>query len=91
MKMVRIFIKPAGMNWIDIPMAEGVMLPQVWGAATREGAITCNDAVIPIESVLFAATWLASPQPAGQIVPFTTGPGWPREVVKTPEPPKEGV
>ena len=73
MKMIRIFIKPDGRNWVDLSLPNGADCTTAFGMASREGAIVSGDAWVPLGSILFATTFEV-PNAKPSIVPFT--PPW---------------
>ena len=87
---LRIFIKPDGHNWLDLPLVDGGDATSVFSVASREGAIIHPTFFVPMDSVLFTATFQLETQavPKPTIVPFPTKappPVWPG---LTPDPSK---
>jgi hypothetical protein len=89
MRILRVFIKPDNRCWLDIPMPDGVTVPQMMGIIQREQVIVGDDCMIPWSSVSFAATWTTAkemPKPTVVQGPWTNAatPQWPPS-----EPPKD--
>jgi hypothetical protein len=70
--MLRVFIKPDGHLWMDMALADGQNAATVFIAAAREGCIVCPDWWVPMDAVLFTATWQLVDQalPKPTVVPF---------------------
>lgn len=79
--MLRVFIKPDGHLWVDMALADGQHAGTVFSSAAREGHIVCTEWFVPMDAVLFCATWTMTqpqPQPASTVVPFkpSQNPPW---------------
>jgi hypothetical protein len=60
MKILRIFIKPAGVSLCDVPLGDGhPTMAALWDSWKRDGAATHDnpDFIIPWESILYTAVY----------------------------------
>jgi hypothetical protein len=75
--MIRLFIQPDGRNWLDLQLADGQNAATVWGGGIREGWLVCDTFFVPMDSILYAATFTlpASIVPKPTVVPFKSS--WP--------------
>jgi hypothetical protein len=85
--VLRLFIKPAGQAYVDTILAPGQPLQGVLDAWKREGFMWSQNAIVPVESVLYAITIDIPEVPKGEVVPFSPL-QFPWGVVKS-DPPKE--
>ena len=89
MQIARIFIKPAGQVYCDVPLPEGTTLPVAWANANRDGSVISTDCIVPIDSVLYVATWTLNQEADGTtrakptVVPLFAG-----KFAAPPEPPE---
>ena len=56
--ILRVFIKPAGLVWVDIPLAQDQALFAVYDVWKRDGALVSPNAIVPLDAMLYAATIL---------------------------------
>lgn len=71
MKVLRIFIKPDGHAFVDVPLDNGQTTGGVVGAWQREGFLYTPDVVVHRDGFLYAIVWEAQtlPKPL-TVVPF---------------------
>lgn len=73
MRIMRVFIKPAGTSWVDFPMAENTTtMQQVLPAVRLDGMFIQDTAAIPWDGMLFAAM-LDMPDNARPTMAFPSG------------------
>ena len=66
---LRIFLKPAGEKWYDLPLAQNQTI-QMWFAAVRTEGVTIHDTfMVPWDSIHSVATWQIAD--SGEVVKFS--------------------
>ncbi|HEX8838230.1 MAG TPA: hypothetical protein VF748_14910 [Candidatus Acidoferrum sp.] len=55
MRVLRVFIKPAGNSWIDFPVPDGATMQQVLPQVRLDGMFVHDRAAIPWDGMLFGA------------------------------------
>ncbi len=73
MKVVRVFIKPAGTSWADFPIPdEGTDMMKIMPMIKLEGMFIKENAMVPIDAILFCAL-LTIPDNTPPALVFPTG------------------
>lgn len=75
MKVLRIFIKPDGNAFVDVPLENGQTPGGIVNAWQREGFIYNSDMVVPKDGFLYALTYDTSTLSKPTIVPFKPSEG----------------
>lgn len=71
MKVLRIFLKPDGQTFVDVPLENGQTTGGVVAAWQREGLLYNPDVIVPKDAFLYAITWETDAMPKRPtIVPF---------------------
>ncbi len=80
--VLRVFLKPAGQTFVDVPLADDQTTENVMSAWRNERVLYTPTAILPVDSWLYAVTFEfpVAPDPKLTVVPFNPF---------NPQPPKE--
>jgi len=86
-RILRCFVKPAGQQWVDLPLAPNQTAAQVFSILKTEGALVADHFILPFDALLYAGMiTIEDGRPRLNVVP---GPGWTPGIISAPDKPPD--